>query len=76
MILVYILYNIYMDKDIIFSIPKDVTHDRGYVYSLQYHIVWATKYRKPIFVGRIDVATVSDRSLRQVTDYINSQKMK
>lgn len=142
-----------MDKDTIFSIPKDVTHGRGYVYSLQYHIVWATKYRNPIFIGEIEtdirdylletlksldmniiameimpdhihllvdckpqlrlsdavkvlkgntarwlflnhpeikkklwgghlwnpsyfVATVSDRSPKQVTDYINSQKIK
>lgn len=142
-----------MDKDTIFSIPKDVTHGRGYVYSLQYNIVWTTKYRKPIFIGKIEtdirnylletlksldmniiameimpdhihllvdckpqlrlsdavkvlkgntarwlflnhpeikkklwgghlwnpsyfVATVSDRSLKQVTDYINSQKIK
>lgn len=36
------------------SIPKDVTHGRGYVYSLQYHIVWVTKYRKPIFIGNIE----------------------
>jgi putative transposase len=43
-----------MDKDIVFSIPKDVTHGRGYVYSLQYHIVWVTKYRKSIFVGEIE----------------------
>jgi putative transposase len=142
-----------MDKDIIFSMPKDVTHGRGYVYSLQYHIVWTTKYRKSVFIGTIEqdvknhlietlksldmgilamevmpdhihllvdckpqlrlsdaikilkgntarwlflkhpevkeklwgghlwnpsyfVATVSDRSLKQVTDYINSQKTK
>lgn len=38
-----------MDKTTYFSIPKTVTHGRGYVYSLQYHIVWVTKYRKPIF---------------------------
>ena len=43
-----------MNKDIIFSIPTDVTHGRGYVYSLQYHIVWVTKYRKPIFIGDIE----------------------
>ena len=36
------------------AIPKDVIHGRGYVYSLQYHIVWVTKYRKPIFVGTIE----------------------
>ena len=34
--------------------PNDVTHGRGYVYSLQYHIVWVTKYRKPVFIGRIE----------------------
>lgn len=142
-----------MDKNTIFSMLADVTHGRGYVYSLQYHIVWVTKYRKPIFIGEIEsdvkqyltdtlksldmnvlamevmpdhihllvgckpqlrlsdaikilkgntarwlflkhpeikkqlwgghlwnpsyfVATVSDRSLKQVTDYINSQKEK
>ncbi|MBP5231226.1 MAG: IS200/IS605 family transposase, partial [Clostridia bacterium] len=30
-----------------------VTHGRGYVYSLQYHIVWCTKYRKKIFEGTL-----------------------
>ncbi len=142
-----------MDKTAYLSMPKDVTHGRGYIYSLQYHIVWVTKYRKPIFIGEIEadvkgylsdtlksldmdviameimpdyihllvdckpqlrlsdaikilkgntarwlflnhpeikkqlwdghlwnpsyfVATVSDRSLKQVTDYINSQKEK
>ena len=34
--------------------PKSVTHGRGYVYSLQYHIVWVTKYRKPVFTGIIE----------------------
>ena len=43
-----------MDKTVYFSIKKDVTHGRGYVYSLQYHIVWVTKYRKPIFLGSIE----------------------
>ena len=43
-----------MDKTSYFTIPIDVTHGRGYVYSLQYHIVWVTKYRKPIFVGAIE----------------------
>ncbi len=27
----------------------DVTHGRGYVYSLRYHMVWCTKYRKNVF---------------------------
>ncbi len=43
-----------MDKTVYFSINQDVTHGRGYVYSLQYHIVWVTKYRKPIFLGAIE----------------------
>lgn len=43
-----------MDKIAYLSIPKDVTYGRGYVYSLQYHIVWVTKYRKPIFIGSIE----------------------
>ena len=34
--------------------PSEVTHGRGYVYSLQYHIVWCTKYRKQIFVSGLD----------------------
>lgn len=43
-----------MDKTAYFSIPKDVTHGRGYLYSLQYHIAWVTKYRKPILIGDIE----------------------
>ena len=43
-----------MDNNQYFNIPKDVTYGRGYVYSLQYHIVWVTKYRKPIFMGAIE----------------------
>lgn len=42
-----------MKKDNQFTIKNDVTHGRGYVYSLQYHIVWVTKYRKEVFVGNI-----------------------
>ena len=38
-----------MDKIIINSILSDVTHGRGYVYCLQFHIVFVTKYRKQIF---------------------------
>ena len=42
-----------MNNDYTFSLTQDVTHGRGYVYSLQYHIVWVTKYRKNIFTGAI-----------------------
>ena len=43
-----------MDKTAYLSISKDVTYGRGYVYSLQYHIVWVTKYRRPVFLGGIE----------------------
>ena len=43
-----------MKKDEIYNINFDVTHGRGYVYSLQYHLVWVTKYRKKIFIGTIE----------------------
>ncbi|WP_091235100.1 IS200/IS605 family transposase [Anaerobium acetethylicum] len=36
--------------------PKEnkLTYGRGYVYSLQYHIVWCTKYRKAVLSNGID----------------------
>ena len=50
----FIWYKLNMDKETCFTIPKDVTHGRGYVYSLQYHIVWCTKYRKRILASGLD----------------------
>ena len=35
-----------MDKTVFQTIRKDIAYGRGYVYSIQYHIVWCTKYRK------------------------------
>ena len=49
----HIWYNNYMDKELIITSKTCVTHGRGYVYLLQYHIVWVTKYRKPILTGDI-----------------------
>lgn len=43
-----------MENNKIFTIPTEITYGRGYVYSLQYHIVWVTKYRKPIFTGDVE----------------------
>ena len=43
-----------MNNNALFNISNDVTHGRGYVYSLQYHIVWVTKYRKSIFINEIE----------------------
>ena len=30
------------------------SYGRGYVYSLQYHMVWCVKYRRPVIVGEIE----------------------
>ena len=43
-------YSIVMEKGIYNIKDSDLTYGRGYVYSLQYHIVWCTKYRKPQFM--------------------------
>jgi len=32
----------------------EVTHGRGYVYSIQYHIVWCVKYRRKIITEQIE----------------------
>ena len=32
----------------------EVTHGRGYVYSIQYHIVWCVKYRHKIITKQIE----------------------
>jgi len=32
----------------------DVTHGRGYVYSMQYHIVWCVRYRHGIITDKIE----------------------
>lgn len=46
-----------MQKNDLFNCRTDVTYGRGYVYSLQYHIVWCTKYRKPVFVSGLEKET-------------------
>ena len=43
-----------MDKDIYNIAKNDLTYGRGYVYSLQYHIVWCTKYRKQVLKDGLD----------------------
>lgn len=43
-----------MEKDYLFAMDFPVAHGRGYVYSLQYHIVWCTKYRKSIFTNGLE----------------------
>ena len=40
----------------IYDLPSNnnLTYGRGYVYSLQYHIVWCTKYRRKVLTDGID----------------------
>ncbi|GAC42561.1 IS200/IS605 family transposase [Paenibacillus popilliae] len=33
----------------------EIKHGRGYVYSIQYHIVWCVKYRNKVLLGDIDI---------------------
>ncbi|WP_339315669.1 IS200/IS605 family transposase [Paenibacillus sp. FSL R10-2734] len=34
---------------------SEVKRGRGYVYSIQYHIVWCVKYRHKVLQGKLDV---------------------
>ncbi|MBP0969496.1 MAG: transposase, partial [Oscillospiraceae bacterium] len=31
-----------------------LSYGRGYVYSLQYHLVWCTKYRRDVLIDGVD----------------------
>ena len=43
-----------MENNDKFTINSDLTYGRGYVYSIQYHIVWCTKYRRKVLQDGID----------------------
>lgn len=43
-----------MEKEVKYTIKNDLTYGRGYVYSIQYHIVWCTKYRRKVLADGID----------------------
>lgn len=34
---------------------SEVHHGRGYVYSIQYHLVWCVKYRHDVLVDKIEI---------------------
>ncbi len=52
--LFYMWYNQFMEKDPFDIRINDLTYGRGYVYSLQYHIVWCTKYRRAVLKDGVD----------------------
>ena len=43
-----------MEKNIFIIRENDLSYGRGYVYSLQYHLVWCTKYRKKVLQNGLD----------------------
>ncbi len=43
-----------MDKDLFIIKENNLSYGRGYVYSLQYHLVWCTKYRKQVLKDGLD----------------------
>jgi len=45
---------------------SNLNYGRGYVYSLKYHLVWCTKYRKPILRNSVEVKVKS--LLRKIAD--------
>lgn len=49
----------------------EVTHGRGYVYSIQYHIVWCVKYRHKIITEEIEERLIS--ILNKIADDNNFQ---
>lgn len=53
-----------MNKNAYAISKNDLTYGRGYVYSLQYHIVWCTKYRKQILWNGIDEEVMKGNTAR------------
>ena len=47
------------------------THGRGYVYSIQYHIVWCVKYRQKVLTPQVENKLVE--ILNMVADCENFQ---
>ena len=43
-----------MEKSIYNINENGLSYGRGYVYSLQYHIVWCTKYRRKVLTAGAD----------------------
>lgn len=62
-----------MKKNYVFNTNSDVTHGRGYVYCLQYHIVFVTKYRKKVFIGKIKQDVL--QYLEKIMDTLEMEKI-
>ena len=69
-----IWYNVFMGKDMFTINKNDLSYGRGYVYSLQYHLVWCTKYRKKVLKDGIVAkeGTIVDASFVNVPKQRNT----
>ncbi len=66
-----------MKENDFLSIPNVATYGRGYVYSLQYHIVWCTKYRKPVLNTREHlIKNYTNKEMRRIRDTLEKRKSK
>ncbi|MGL9796245.1 hypothetical protein IGJ53_003058 [Enterococcus sp. DIV1283b] len=45
---------------------SEIHYGRGYVYSIQYHLVWCVKYRHDILYGHVDIDV--KQLLKQIAD--------
>lgn len=53
----------------------NIIHERGYVYNFHFHIVWVTKYRKPIFASKQYVSDMTTiiKNIAETNDIIIEQ---
>lgn len=49
-------------------VNNNLSYGRGYVYNIQYHIVWCTKYRKPVLINETEQSL--KESLQQTAETI------
>lgn len=45
---------------------SEIHYGRGYVYSIQYHLVWCVKYRHDVLYGQVDIDV--KQFLKQIAD--------
>lgn len=56
---------------------SEIKTGRGYVYSIQYHIVWYVKYRHKILTSKIEkslIEILNKIAEEQIRNYIKTQK--
>ena len=55
---------------------SNINFGRGYVYSIQYHIVWCVKYRRKVLIDDIEKTLKELLTEEQIKRYIQTQKEK